>query len=174
MLFTFTLNTLSHPFSSGKSWKGPPHVMPELLTSTWSLFSRFLNSAMRALHPALDYWMHLSGSRDPEEWNGRGKTHADIGDDVLCLGSSGKLVDIINSLAYERKEFEGRRKGWSRRRERGSSFVRNCPNKRKRFSYFFELVLLSRSNVNFCAVLCESARHHLSDTRATARDENLR
>jgi hypothetical protein len=35
------------------------------------------------------------------------------------------------------------------------------------------LVLLSRSDIDFCAVLCEPTRHHLPDARATARDENF-
>ena len=54
MLLTFTAKTLSHPFSSGKSSKGPPHTIPELLTNTWSFFSRFRYSAMRASQPAFD------------------------------------------------------------------------------------------------------------------------
>lgn len=72
--------------------------------------------------------MHLSASRGSDVWNnGRGKTHADVGDDVLCLGSSRKLVDVLNCLAYQRKNSKEGRKELSGRRECGSSFVRDYP-----------------------------------------------
>lgn len=72
--------------------------------------------------------MRLSASSGSDVWNnGRGKTHADVGDDVLCLGSSRKLVDVLNCLAYQRKNSKEGRKEWSGRRECGSSFVRGYP-----------------------------------------------
>lgn len=60
--------------------------------------------------------MHLLGSKDSKGRIKEEKTHADVSNDVLRLGSSRKLVDVLNCLAYERKEFEGRKKGMERKK----------------------------------------------------------
>ena len=148
MLLTLTANTLSHPFSSGKSVNGPPHVIPELLTRMWSLLSRFLNSLMRASHPALDL-NERTLSRRGCSCGRELELYPDVRDDVMHRARP-HLVDLIRGLSKSTISMYEKRK-----------------KKKEQKTHLLQLSLFPCGNVHLGPILRETRRYHLSYTRAS-------